>query len=152
MAHCQYIHISVKMSDNKDGIMESAAMVVVGGVAAVGSGLSISKTKSKSKTKVQPVSSTFDTGDEHYGLLSTPEEREQEKKRKKRARQIKARNKNKKEKKRRVVSRLRSMKTKWERKAEKKYPSTIYVYILFRIALDLSRWSTGRKMHAYEFS
>ena len=93
--------------------MEAGAVAVAGGVTAIGSSLAVRR--GTSTTKILPASSTTRT--------STNNKKKSKKKRP-----------------RRVLSRIRSMRTKTEKRLEKKYPKTVFVVVTLRLMFELVRY------------
>ena len=98
-------------ADSVEAMMEAGAVAVAGGVTAIGSSLAVRR--GTSTTKILPASSTTRTS-----INNT-------KKKKKRPR--------------RVLSRIRSMRTKTEKRLEKKYPKTVFVVVTLRLMFELVR-------------
>ena len=93
--------------------MEAGAVAVAGGVAAIGSSLAVRR--GTSTTKILPASSTTRTTSNNN-------------------------KKRKKKRPRRVISRIRSIRTKTEKRLEKKYPNTVFVVVTLRLMFELARY------------
>ena len=96
--------------------MEAGAVAVAGGVTAIGSSLAVRR--GTSTTKILPASSTTRT--------TSNNNNNKKKKKKKRPR--------------RVLSRIRSIRTKTEKRLEKKYPKTVFVVVTLRLMFELARY------------
>ena len=97
-------------ADSVEAMMEAGAVAVAGGVAAIGSSLAVRR--GTSTTKILPAKSK-----------SKNSTNSNKKPRKKRPR--------------RMISRIRSKRTKIEKRLEKKYPKIVFFIVTLRVMLDI---------------